>query len=107
MVFPRAPDQLPRHPSQLYEAGMEGLLLFAIMQLALRRFHLHNRPGLLSGIFFALYGLFRYIAEIFRDSDTVFSGWLSVGQALSIPMWIAAAGLFWLAFRRSPAQAHA
>ncbi|MGH6876970.1 MAG: prolipoprotein diacylglyceryl transferase, partial [Rhizomicrobium sp.] len=89
MVFPRAPDQLPRHPSQLYEAGMEGILLFLIMQVALRRFHLHNRPGLLAALFFTFYGIFRYIAEIFRDSDTVFPGWLSVGQALSIPMWIA------------------
>lgn len=100
MVFPRAPDQLPRHPSQLYEAAMEGLLLFAIMQIGLRAFRLHNRPGLLAALFFTFYGLFRYIAEIFRDSDTVFPHWLSVGQALSIPMWIAAALLFWLAFRR-------
>ncbi|HEX4078782.1 MAG TPA: prolipoprotein diacylglyceryl transferase [Rhizomicrobium sp.] len=107
MVFPRAPDQLPRHPSQLYEAGMEGLLLFVIMQLGLRVFHLHDRPGLLAALFFTCYGIFRYIAEIFRDSDTVFPGWLSVGQALSIPMWVAAAVLFWLAFRRPLAQARA
>jgi phosphatidylglycerol:prolipoprotein diacylglycerol transferase len=107
MIFPRAPDQLPRHPSQLYEAGMEGLLLFAIMQLGLRCFRLHERPGLLAAIFFTCYGLFRYIAEIFRDSDTVFPGWLSVGQALSIPMWIAAALLFWLAFRRPTPRATA
>jgi phosphatidylglycerol:prolipoprotein diacylglycerol transferase len=107
MVFPRASDQLPRHPSQLYEAGMEGILLFAIMQLGLRRFHLHDRPGLLAATFFAFYGLFRYIAEMFRDSDTVFPGWLSVGQALSIPMWIAAALLFWLALRRPAPRAAA
>ncbi|HEY3778310.1 MAG TPA: prolipoprotein diacylglyceryl transferase [Rhizomicrobium sp.] len=107
MIFPRAPDQLPRHPSQLYEAGMEGLLLFLILQIGLRRFHLHNRPGLLAAIFFTFYGLFRYIAEIFRDSDTVFPHWLSVGQALSIPMWIVAALLFWLAFRRPLARAPA
>ncbi|HTT84788.1 MAG TPA: prolipoprotein diacylglyceryl transferase [Rhizomicrobium sp.] len=107
MVFPRAPDQLPRHPSQLYEAAMEGLLLFAIMQIGLRVFRLHNRPGLLAALFFTFYGIFRYIAEIFRDSDTVFPHWLSVGQALSIPMWIVAALLFWLAFRRPLAQAHA
>ncbi len=105
MVFPRAPDQLPRHPSQLYEAGMEGLLLFAIMQVGLRRFHLHDRPGLLAAIFFTCYGIFRYVAEIFRDSDTVFTNWLSVGQALSIPMWIVAALLYWLAFRRPPSTA--
>jgi phosphatidylglycerol:prolipoprotein diacylglycerol transferase len=107
MVFPRAPDQLPRHPSQLYEAAMEGLLLFAIMQIGLRWFRLHERPGLLAAIFFMAYGIFRYVAEIFRDSDTVFPGWLSVGQALSIPMWIVAALLFWLAFRRSPGRAPA
>lgn len=107
MIFPRAPDQLPRHPSQLYEAGMEGLLLFVILQIGLRRFHLHNRPGLLAALFFAFYGLFRYIAEIFRDSDTVFPHWLSVGQALSIPMWIVAALLFWQAFRRPIARAAA
>ncbi len=105
MIFPRAPDQLPRHPSQLYEAGMEGLLLFLILQIGLRRFHLHNRPGLLAALFFGFYGLFRYIAEIFRDSDTVFPHWLSVGQALSIPMWIIAAILLWQAFRRPIARA--
>jgi phosphatidylglycerol:prolipoprotein diacylglycerol transferase len=104
MVFPRAPDQLPRHPSQLYEAGMEGILLFLLMQLGLRVFRLHNRPGLLSALFFALYGLFRYVAEVFRDSDTVFSHWLSVGHALSIPMWLASALLLWLALRRPRAQ---
>jgi phosphatidylglycerol:prolipoprotein diacylglycerol transferase len=104
MVFPRAPDQLPRHPSQLYEAAMEGILLFLLMQLGLRRFHLHDRPGLLSALFFALYGLFRYISEYFRDSDTVFPHWLSVGQALSIPMWIASALLLWLALRWPRAQ---
>lgn len=104
MVFPRA-DQMPRHPSQLYEAGMEGLLLFAIMQIGLRRFHLHDRPGLLAAIFCAFYGIFRYTAEIFRDSDTVFANWLSVGQALSIPMWMVAAILFWLAFRQPVAKA--
>jgi phosphatidylglycerol:prolipoprotein diacylglycerol transferase len=104
MVFPRA-DQMPRHPSQLYEAGMEGLILFAIMQIGLRRFHLHDRPGLLAAIFCTFYGIFRYVAEIFRDSDTVFANWLSVGQALSIPMWMVAALLFWLAFRRPVAKA--
>lgn len=107
MVFPRAPDLLPRHPSQLYEAAMEGLLLFAIMQIGLRVFRLHNRPGLLAALFFTFYGIFRYVAEIFRDSDTVFPHWLSVGQALSIPMWIVAGLLFWLAFRRPLARAQA
>jgi phosphatidylglycerol:prolipoprotein diacylglycerol transferase len=68
---------------------------------------LHDRPGLLSALFFALYGLFRYIAEFFRDSDTVFPHWLSVGQALSIPMWVGSALLLWLALRRPRARARA
>jgi len=105
MVFPNTPDQLPRHPSQLYEAGMEGLLLFLIMQVSLRVFRLHERPGLLAAIFFTGYGLFRFIAEIFRDSDTVFAGGLSVGMALSIPMWLTAAFFYWYAFRRPVRQA--
>jgi phosphatidylglycerol:prolipoprotein diacylglycerol transferase len=86
---------------------MEGVLLFVLMQLGLRVLRLHDRPGLLSALFFALYGLFRYIAEFFRDSDTVFPHWLSVGQALSIPMWVGSALLLWLALRRPRARARA
>ncbi len=99
MVFPNAPDRLPRHPSQLYEAGMEGLLLFVIMLLCLRVFRLHRRPGLLSAIFLTGYGTFRFIAEIFREPDTPFIGWFSLGMAFSIPMWLGAAFLFWYALR--------
>ena len=98
MVFPSGGDQ-PRHPSQLYEAGMEGLLLFAILQIAVRRFHLQERPGLVSAIFFTGYGTFRFIAEIFREPDTTFIGWFSLGMAFSIPMWLAAAYFYWYAFR--------
>ena len=109
MVFPNPlVGPFPRHPSQLYEAGMEGLLLFVIMQVAFRVFRLHERPALLSAIFFTGYGAFRFVAEIFRDSDTVFVPWFSVGQALSIPMFAVAAFLYWYAFRRpatTPARA--
>jgi phosphatidylglycerol---prolipoprotein diacylglyceryl transferase len=98
MVFPNAGDHA-RHPSQLYEAGMEGLLLFAILQISVRRFHLHERPGLVSAIFFTGYGTFRFIAEIFREPDTMFIGWFSLGMAFSIPMWLAAAYFYWYAFR--------
>ena len=96
---------LPRHPSQLYEAAMEGVLLFVILQISLRVFRMQERPGLLIGIFLSGYGIFRAIAEIFRDSDTVYFGWFSVGMSLSIPMWIAAAYFLWYAWRhpRSPA----
>lgn len=100
MIFPRDPYHLPRHPSQLYEAALEGLLLFIIMQVALRVFGAHRRPGLLSAIFFAGYGTFRFICEFFREPDTQFIGPVSMGMALSIPVWLGAGILFWLAYRR-------
>jgi phosphatidylglycerol---prolipoprotein diacylglyceryl transferase len=99
MVFPNARDGLPRHPSQLYEAGMEGFLLFLIMLVALRVFRLHERPGLLAAVFLTGYGTFRFIAEIFREPDTPFIGWFSLGMAFSIPMWLGAAYLYWHALR--------
>jgi phosphatidylglycerol:prolipoprotein diacylglycerol transferase len=95
--------ELPRHPSQLYEAGMEGLLLLAILQICLRVLRMHERPGLLTAIFLTGYGIARATAEVFRDSDTVYFGWFSVGMSLSIPMWAAAAYFFWYAANRKPA----
>ncbi|HEU0161669.1 MAG TPA: prolipoprotein diacylglyceryl transferase [Rhizomicrobium sp.] len=99
MIFPRG-GPLPRHPSQLYEAALEGLLLFVILQVALRVFQAHKRPGLLSAIFFAGYGTFRFICEFFREPDTQFIGPISMGMALSIPVWIGAGLLFWAALRK-------
>ncbi|MGH6828622.1 MAG: prolipoprotein diacylglyceryl transferase [Rhizomicrobium sp.] len=98
MVFPRA-GPLPRHPSQLYEAAMEGLLLFAIVQVAFRVFRAQDRPGLICAIFFLGYGTFRFIAEFFREPDAPFLGPVSMGMALSVPVWLAAAALFAVAFR--------
>ena len=95
---------LPRHPSQLYEAGMEGLLLFFIMLVGLRVFRLHERPGLLGAIFLTGYGTFRFVAEIFREPDTPFIGWFSLGMAFSIPMWLGALYLYWYALRPKSAQ---
>jgi len=99
MVFPNAPDKLPRHPSQLYEAFLEGLVLWAILQVCLRRFRLHERPGLLTGLFFLGYGVFRFIVEFFREPDGPFLGWFSMGMALSIPLWGAAGYFLWVALR--------
>jgi phosphatidylglycerol:prolipoprotein diacylglycerol transferase len=98
MVFPRG-GPLPRHPSQLYEAALEGVALFVILQIALRVFHLHRRPGLIAAIFFLGYGTFRFICEFFREPDTQFLGPVSMGMALSIPVWLAAGTLFWIAFK--------
>jgi phosphatidylglycerol:prolipoprotein diacylglycerol transferase len=89
MVFPRAPDQQPRHPSQLYEAALEGILLFIVLQICLRVFRMHERPGLISAIFLASYGLLRFVVEFFREPDTQFISWFSMGQALSVALLIA------------------
>jgi phosphatidylglycerol:prolipoprotein diacylglycerol transferase len=100
MIFPHDPLQLPRHPSQLYEAATEGLLLLLIMQVARRVFGAHRRPGLLCAIFFAGYGVFRFVCEFFREPDAQFVGPVSMGMALSIPVWLAAAALAWVALRK-------
>jgi phosphatidylglycerol:prolipoprotein diacylglycerol transferase len=99
MVFPRAGD-LPRHPSQLYEAATEGLLLFLILRLSLNLFRLNRRPGLITAIFLLGYGTFRFICEFFREPDAPFLGPVSMGMALSIPIWLAAGALFVIALRR-------
>jgi len=97
---------LPRHPSQLYEAFLEGIVLFAVLQICLRLFRLHERPGLMTAIFVTGYGLARFFVEFFRDSESKFVGWFSMGMALSIPMWAVAAFLFWYALaRRRPTTA--
>jgi phosphatidylglycerol---prolipoprotein diacylglyceryl transferase len=90
---------LPRHPSQLYEAALEGILLFIIVQVAFRMFRAQNRPGLISAIFFLGYGTFRFISEFFREPDAPFLGPISMGMALSIPVWVGAGLLFAVAFK--------
>lgn len=99
MIFPHG-GGVPRHPSQLYEAALEGLLLFLLLQAALRLFRAHRRPGLLSALFFAGYGTFRFICEFYREPDTQFIGPISMGMALSLPVWLAAGALFWAATRK-------
>jgi phosphatidylglycerol:prolipoprotein diacylglycerol transferase len=99
MIFPRG-GPLPRHPSQLYEAALEGLVLFVLLQIALRVFRAHEKPGLISALFFLGYGTFRFICEFFREPDTQFIGPVSMGMALSIPVWLTAGALFWIATRK-------
>jgi phosphatidylglycerol:prolipoprotein diacylglycerol transferase len=96
MVFPGA-GPLPRHPSQLYEAFLEGLVLFLIL------FFLHRRKvrvGVPFFSFFLFYGLFRFSVEFFRQPDIqlgfLWDGWLTMGQILSTPMILfGLAGLIW------------
>ena len=103
MVFPRADDQ-PRHPSQLYEALLEGLVLFIVAQVLIRRFNALERPGLIMGTFIAGYGAARFIVEFFRQWDTGLEplfGLLSRGQQLSLPMILIGLCFVWQATRQS------
>ncbi|MBI3677272.1 MAG: prolipoprotein diacylglyceryl transferase [Proteobacteria bacterium] len=94
---------IARHPSQLYEAALEGILLFIIMQIGLRVFRWHERPGVLAGVMFLCYGLFRVFVEFFREPDAPFLGPITMGQMLSSLMWAAGAFLIWYALWRKPA----
>ena len=105
MIFPRG-GPLPRHPSQLYEAALEGVVLFVLLQIALRVFRAHQRPGLISALFFLGYGTFRFICEFFREPDAQFIGPVSMGMALSIPVWLTAGALFWIAYRNPASPPH-
>jgi phosphatidylglycerol:prolipoprotein diacylglycerol transferase len=101
MVFPNG-GPLPRHPSQLYEAGLEGILLFTILAVMIRMGAL-KRPGLILGSFIAIYGLARITGEFFREPDPQLGflwGGLTMGMLLSVPMIIAGAILIVMARRR-------
>jgi len=100
MVFPQVDGQ-PRHPSQLYELGLEGLLLFALLWLYARR----KRPlGAVSGAFLVGYGCFRFVVEYAREPDSFLGllalGW-TMGQWLSLPMIVAGVALMIWAYRRA------
>lgn len=93
MIFPSDPQGLPRHPSQLYEAGLEGLLLAVILLLVFWKTRARYRPGLLVGLFTAGIGIARFIVEFFREPDAQLLEFahdtgLSMGQWLSIPLVI-------------------
>ncbi|MCX8115232.1 MAG: prolipoprotein diacylglyceryl transferase, partial [Burkholderiaceae bacterium] len=101
MIFPQAGDNVPRHPSQLYQFALEGVLLFVILWLYSRR----ERPaGAVGSMFLLGYGTLRFIAEFGREPDS-FLGLLalklSMGQWLSIPMIVIGAVLLWFFSRRA------
>ena len=101
MVFPNG-GPLPRHPSQLYEAGLEGILLFTILAVMIRMGAL-KRPGLILGSFIAIYGVARITGEFFREPDPQLGflwGGLTMGMLLSVPMIIVGATLIMMAWRR-------
>jgi phosphatidylglycerol---prolipoprotein diacylglyceryl transferase len=104
MVFPHA-GPLPRHPSQLYEAFLEGLVLFLILWV----FSARPRPtAAVSGLFLAGYGTFRFAVEFVREPDAHLGflawGWLTMGQVLTLPMILAGTGLLvWAYWGRAQA----
>jgi phosphatidylglycerol:prolipoprotein diacylglycerol transferase len=101
MIFPNG-GPTPRHPSQLYEAGMEGILLFAILAVMIR-FGALKRPGLILGSFITLYAFARITGEHFREPDPQLGflwGGLTMGMLLSLPMVIAGIILIVRAWRR-------
>lgn len=101
-VFPGAGPE-PRHPSQLYEAALEGIILFLVLRVLSHRFHLLKKPGFLAGAFAFGYGTGRSIAEFFRVPDAhigYLSGFLTMGILLSLPMILAGLALMIWASRR-------
>ena len=107
MVFPNDVLQLPRHPSQLYEAALEGVVLFTILAVMIRMGAL-KRPGLILGSFITIYGIARIISEFFREPDPQLGflwGGLTMGMLLSVPMIIAGALIIVAAWRRKAAPA--
>lgn len=101
MVFPRAGDELARHPSQLYQFALEGVLLFAVLWW----FSARPRPRMaISGLFLAGYGVVRSSVEFFREPDEhlgfIAMEWMTMGQLLSLPMLLAGVAMMVWAYRR-------
>lgn len=111
MTFP-IPDhmepyypEVPRHPSQLYEAFLEGIVLLVVLFVLRRRPGIGGRPGVLCGVFLAGYGLARFLVEFVRQYDLtreLVAGWMTRGQLLSIPMILIGVALILWALRRTP-----
>jgi phosphatidylglycerol:prolipoprotein diacylglycerol transferase len=106
IIFPNG-GPIPRHPSQLYEAALEGLVLLILLGLLVRLGAL-KRPGFVTGAFFLGYGIARTFCEFFREPDiqleafTRSTGGLTMGMLLCIPLIVAGIGLLALALSRQP-----
>ena len=101
MIFPNDPLLLPRHPSQLYEAFLEGVVLFTILNIFIKK----PRPmGSVAGLFLIGYGVFRFIVEYVREPEVEnFFGVITRGQALCLPMIIGGALIMAWAYSRKSA----
>lgn len=101
VVFGGTAGMMPRHPSQLYEALLEGLVLFLVLYALSRK--LPPRPrGTFLGVFLLIYGCFRFLMEFVREPDVqlgyLWGGWLTMGQVLSMPLILVGAGVLAYAF---------
>jgi phosphatidylglycerol:prolipoprotein diacylglycerol transferase len=108
IIFPQV-DMQPRHPSQLYQAGLEGLLLFGFMLWAARQQWMRERLGMLTGLFLMGYAVARSIGEIFREPEVNLGDWSFVtwGQILSVPMFLFGLYLVLRKPRNAPADKNA
>jgi phosphatidylglycerol:prolipoprotein diacylglycerol transferase len=105
MVFPHG-GPFPRHPSQLYEATLEGLVLFVILAVAMRMGAL-KRPGFIIGAFAVGYAIARIVCEFYREPDAQLGflwGGLTMGMLLSLPLMLAGFGFIGVALRRAPVR---
>ncbi|MGE5200474.1 MAG: prolipoprotein diacylglyceryl transferase [Acidobacteriota bacterium] len=107
MVFPSDPLQVPRHPSQLYEACLEGIVLFTVLFVLQRFTKARDRRGFLSGVFMIGYGLARIVSEFFRQPDPQLGYLLgettTMGQILSIPLLLLGAWMIRRSYRETAA----
>ncbi|MBT4204386.1 prolipoprotein diacylglyceryl transferase [Hyphomicrobiales bacterium] len=90
VIFPHT-NMIPRHPTQLYEALLEGLILFLILKISINKYRSLEYPGIISSLFLIYYSIFRIFIEFFRAPDTHIGyliGPLTTGMLLSIPMFI-------------------
>lgn len=96
VVFGGAAGTMPRHPSQLYEALLEGVVIFCVL-FALSRKNPPRPRGTFIGLFFVMYGVFRFLVEFVREPDVqlgyLWGGWLTMGQVLSVPLIVAGVAL--------------
>ena len=104
MIFPKDLDSIPRHPSQLYEAVLEGLVIFFVLRLLCVRFKALTKPGVCTGGFIFMYGLFRFTIEFFREPDIGIDqfGFLTRGMTYSLPMILIGGAVLLWALKRGP-----
>ena len=96
MIYPSI-DQAPRHPSQLYEAFFEGVVLFIILRHCNKKNYSQNNFGFITSLFLILYGIFRFLIEFLREPDAhiglIFNS-ITIGQLLSVPLIILGVGIY-------------